>query len=119
MKTNKVIKSTDEIIEDMLTSMLACVTKQQECLEELLEAHRELKHKEEVKKRKDCELIHGVRELSEYLSCSKTKSQEILNSGVLQDEGIAYRVGTRWIINADMLQELIEKNPELLGRRIA
>lgn len=97
--------------------------KQKKCIETLLEIKKEqkaMKAKDEsVRKGKDSKLIHGVRELSKYLSCSRTKSQDILNSGVLQDKGIAYRVGTRWVINADMLQELLEDDPEFLGRRVA
>lgn len=123
MKKTRIIKSEDEIIEDMLACMLECATKQKACIEALLEIRKEqkaMKMKDEsVRKRKDCRLIHGVRELSKYLSCSRTKSQYILNSGVLQDKGIAYRVGTRWVINADMLQELLEDDPEFLGRRVA
>ena len=103
--------------------MLECVTKQKKCIETLLEIKKEqkaMKAKDEsVRKGKDRKLIHGVRELSKYLSCSRTKTQDILNSGVLQDKGIAYRVGTRWVINADMLQELLEDDPEFLGRRVA
>ncbi len=46
MKQIKVIKSKDEIIKEMLTSMLASICKQKECIEQLLDAQKAIRDTE-------------------------------------------------------------------------
>ena len=120
---NSLIKDSNTIISEMLESMLVCVTKLKEGLEMLSDQHSKLQEEnrtqENIKNRQEITLIHGVSGLAKHLGCGKNKAQNILNSNILQEEGIAYRVGTRWVINADMLQELLEDDPEFLGRRVA
>lgn len=115
MKQIKVIKSKDEIIKEMLTSMLASICKQKECIEQLLDAQKAIRDTEAESKwtsRQKCNLLHGVGGLATHLGCGRNKAQQILNSKVLQDNGIAYRTGTRWIINAVKLNELLANEPD-------
>ena len=123
MRKIRTIKDKDTIISEMLESMLVCVNKLKEGLEMLSDQHSKLQEEnrtqENIKNRQEVTLIHGVSGLAKHLGCGKNKAQNILNSNILQEEGIAYRVGTRWVINADMLQELLEDDPEFLGRRAA
>ena len=65
--------------------------------------------------RKDDNIIKGIAGLSKFLSIGATKAQAILNSEVLQHEGIAYNAGG-WRIYKDKLEEFIKKNPTLLER---
>lgn len=56
-------------------------------------------------------IIKGVKGLSEYLGSGDTKAQAVLNSGILQSKGIAYRNGRAWRINAEKLDTLLAKQP--------
>lgn len=40
-------------------------------------------------------------------------AQEILNSNVLQDAGIAYRMGKGWRFNKEKLSLFVKDNPEI------
>ena len=56
-------------------------------------------------------IIRGVDGLAKYLDFGTTKAQAVLNSGILQDKGIAYRCGKDWRINAEKLDTLLAKQP--------
>lgn len=56
-------------------------------------------------------IIRGVDGLAKYLDFGSTKAQAVLNSGILQDKGIAYRCGKDWRINAEKLDNLLAKEP--------
>ena len=58
-------------------------------------------------------IIKGVEGLAVALGCGKTKAQEILNSNVLQEAGIAYRMGKGWRLNKEELSAFIKDNPEI------
>ena len=118
MRKIRTIKDKDTIISEMLESVLVCVNKLKEGLEMLSDQHSKLQEEnrtqEKIKNRQEVTLIHGVSGLAKHLGCGKNKAQNILNSNILQEEGIAYRVGNRWIINPNSLDELLAENPEIL-----
>lgn len=58
-------------------------------------------------------IIKGVVGLGEYLGCGTTKAQEILNSGLLKPNAVAYRSGKAWRINAEKLDKLLADNPDV------
>lgn len=61
----------------------------------------------------DERIIKGVKGLGEYLGCGTTKAQEILNSGLLKPNAVAYRSGKAWRINAEKLDKLLADNPDV------
>ena len=61
----------------------------------------------------DERIIKGVKGLGEYLGCGTTKAQEILNSGLLKPNAVAYRSGKGWRINAEKLNKLLADNPDI------
>ena len=63
------------------------------------------------------EPIKGVKGLATYLKICTTKAQDIINSNILQEKGIAYRVGNGWNFNAAKLDKLLEDNPSILYNR--
>ena len=63
------------------------------------------------------ELLKGVAGLAEHLQCGVTKAQQILNSQILQDKGIAYRTGKAWRIDSIKLDKLLNDNPNILYKR--
>lgn len=73
------------------------------------------KKNEEINK--PVEVIKGVKGLAKFLNKGTTTAQAILNSGILQKEGIAYRVGNGWNINTEKLSQLLANNPDLLSKR--
>ncbi|MDD7232230.1 MAG: hypothetical protein PUH44_00965 [Bacteroidales bacterium] len=118
MRKIRTIKDSNTIISEMLEIMLVCVNKLKEGLEMLSDQHSKLQEEnrtqEKIKNRQEVTLIHGVSGLAKHLGCGKNKAQNILNSNILQEEGIAYRVGNRWIINPNSLDGLLAENPEIL-----
>ena len=62
---------------------------------------------------KDERIIKGVKGLGKYLGCGTTKAQEILNSGLLRTNAVAYRSGKGWRINAEKLDKLLADNPDV------
>lgn len=62
-------------------------------------------------KETDKRIIKGVKGLSQALGIGITKTQEILNSGILQRKGVAYRNGNAWRINAQKLDNLLADEP--------
>lgn len=61
----------------------------------------------------DERIIKGVKGLGRYLGCGTTKAQEILNSGLLRTNAVAYRSGKVWRINAEKLDKLLADNPDV------
>ena len=61
----------------------------------------------------DKRIIKGVVGLGVYLGCGTTKAQEILNSGLLKPNAVAYRSGRAWRINAEKLDRLLADNPDI------
>lgn len=59
----------------------------------------------------DKHIIKGVKGLSEHLGIGITKAQEVLNSGILQQKGVAYRNGKAWRLNAEKLNYLLADEP--------
>lgn len=66
---------------------------------------------------KSNEPIKGVKGLATHLKIGMTKAQDIINSNILQEKGIAYRVGNGWNFNAIKLDELLADNPNILYKR--
>ena len=62
---------------------------------------------------KDERILKGVKGLGKYLGCGTTKAQEILNSGLLKPNAVAYRNGKGWRINAEKLDKLLSDNPDI------
>lgn len=58
-------------------------------------------------------IIKGVKGLATYMGIGITKAQEILNSGILQEQGIAYRSGKAWRLNAEKLEKLLSEHPAI------
>lgn len=56
-------------------------------------------------------IIKGVNGLAQHLGIGTTKAQEVLNSGILQRKGVAYRSGNAWRINAEKLDNLLADEP--------
>lgn len=71
----------------------------------------------ETEPKTNYEPIKGVRGLGEYLRIGITKAQDIINSNILQNNGIAYRVGRSWNINTQKLDQLLNDNPNILYKR--
>ena len=67
----------------------------------------------EVPLLKTDKIVKGVKGLAEYLGVGTTKAQEILNSGLLKTNAVAYRNGRGWCINTEKLDELLVDNPEI------
>ena len=96
--------------------MYESVCAQKEMLELLLEEYETEDNEQDKKTEEPRELIKGIDGLAEFLSCGTTKAQNIMNSGILQERGIAYRAGNRWRFNKTLLTRLLEEEPEILNR---
>lgn len=66
---------------------------------------------------KQDEPIKGVKGLAAYLKIGITKAQGIINSNILQENGIAYRIGISWNFNPQKLNELLSQSPTVLYKR--
>lgn len=84
--------------------------------QEIETAEEKVKEKE-IPSTKQNEPIKGVKGLAAYLNIGTTKAQDIINSNILQDMGVAYRVGKGWNFHPQKLEELLSNNPELLYKR--
>lgn len=62
-------------------------------------------------------IISGVRGLAAYLGCGTTKAQKIINSRILINGKIQYKVGENWKFNCEKLDQFLADNPEVLGRK--
>lgn len=115
MKTTKIIRDKNGVMKNLLSSMYESVCAQKEMLELLLEEFEAEGSEQSQIKNEPRELIKGVCGLAEFLDCGMTKAQSIINSGILQEKGIAYRAGNRWRFNKTLLSRLLEQEPEILN----
>lgn len=60
--------------------------------------------------------IKGVRGLAKFLGCGVNKAQQIMNSGVLVESKIAYKIGKTWLMNREKLTLFLEDNPMILEK---
>lgn len=114
MKTLKIIRDKKEVMKKLLTTMYESACAEKELLEMLLEEFEEESNQVRVKD-EPRELIKGISGLAEFLSCGTTKAQSIINTGILQERGIAYRAGNRWRFNKTLLIRLLQEEPEILN----
>jgi len=115
MKTTKIIRDKNEVMKELLATMFESACTQKKLLEMLLEEIEAEESKPTPIKDEPRELIKGISGLAEFLSCGTTKAQSIMNSGILQERGIAYRAGNRWRFNKTLLMRLLEEEPEILN----
>ena len=113
MKTTKIIRDKNEVMKELLATMFESACTQKKLLEMLLEEIEAEESKPTPIKDEPRELIKGIDGLAEFLSCGTTKAQNIMNSGILQERGIAYRAGNRWRFNKTLLTRLLEEEPEI------
>ena len=116
MKITKIIRDEKEVMKKLLATMYESVCTQKKLLEMLLEKIEAEESEQSQIKNEPRELIKGIDGLAEFLSCGTTKAQNIMNSGILQERGIAYRAGNRWRFNKTLLTRLLEEEPEILNR---
>ncbi len=69
-----------------------------------------------IEKEKDDIVIKGIRRLAKSLGCGVNKAQQIMNSGVLISEKVAYKIGKTWLINREKLTCLLEQNPRIFEK---
>lgn len=61
-------------------------------------------------------VVKGIRGLAKFLGCGVNKAQQIMNSGVLIEEKIAYKTGHTWLMNREKLTILLEENPRIFEK---
>lgn len=115
MKSTKIIRNKKDVMKELLVTMYESACTQKKLLEMLLEEFEAEENKQTSEKEEPRELIKGISGLAEFLSCGTTKAQSIMNSGILQERGIAYRAGNRWRFNKTLLMRLLEEEPEILN----
>ena len=71
---------------------------------------------EKTPNKTDEQIIKGVKGLANHLGCGITKAQAILNSGILQKNGIAYRNGKAWRLNPQKLDKLLSDSPNIFRK---
>ena len=105
-------------IKDYLVSLYDVTAKQLEILESLIQVYDDSMLKAEAPQKDIClNLVKGVRGLAKHIGCSPATAQHIVNSGELQKKGIAYRAGSQWRFNSNMLDDLLRQEPDLLNLR--
>ena len=114
MKTKRIINKKD-VMKELLATMFESACTQKKLLEMLLEKIEAEESEQSQIKNEPRELIKGISGLAEFLSCGTTKAQSIMNSGILQERGIAYRAGNRWRFNKTLLTRLLDEEPEILN----
>lgn len=92
-----------------ISSLLDCNTTTTEKTATLPEANPTITNETDNDNNK--RIIKGVNGLAQHLGIGPTKAQEVLNSGILQDKGIAYRYGKAWRVDAEKLDNLLAKEP--------
>lgn len=75
----------------------------------------ELNEIEVIQKPQESNIIKGVQGLADYLHCGKTKAQSIINSKILEKEGIQYDAGGHRF-KKDKLEALLAKQPDILDK---
>lgn len=61
-------------------------------------------------------VVKGVRGLARFLGCGVNKAQQVMNSGVLTEKKIAYKIGKTWLMNKEKLSLFLEDNPMILEK---
>ena len=106
-------------MKDYLVSLHEMTIKQAELIESLIREYDDSENEsQEQPSDQSRHLIKGVRGLAKHLGCCVATAQDIINSGILLNREIAYKAGTRWIFNANRLDELLRKEPDVLNRKI-
>ena len=112
----KEIRICNYSIKDYFVSLYEVTAKQLELLDSLIKAYDDSMLKAEAPQKEICtNLIKGVRGLARHIGCSTATAQHIVNSGELQKKGIAYRAGSHWRFNGNMLDDLLRQKPEYLN----
>ena len=118
------IKDTDNLqkmndlfsqIKESIAQLQEMVAEFEQELELVVRNRKSGKDKYSILSRSADKVITGVRQFAEYIHKSPATAQKILNSNVLQEYGIAYRVGNTWNINIESLDRLITENPQILS----
>lgn len=112
----KEIRICQYSIKDYFVSLYEVTAKQLELLDSLIKAYDDSMLKAEAPQKEVCtNLIKGVRGLARHIGCSPATAQHIVNSDELQKKGIAYRAGSQWRFNGNMLDDLLRQKPEYLN----
>lgn len=69
-----------------------------------------------LSEKRESKVIGGVRELAKYLGIGVTKAQEIVNSKVLEKEGVSYCIGRKWLFNKEKLDALVREKPDVFSK---
>lgn len=118
------IKDTDNIqkmndlfsqIKESIAQLQEMVAEFEQELELVVRNKKSCKDKYSILSRSADKVISGVRQFAKYIQKSPATAQKILNSNVLQNHGIAYKVGNTWNINIESLDRLITENPQILS----
>lgn len=59
-------------------------------------------------------VISGTRNLAAFLGCGNTKAFKIISNGILEKNGIQYKVGRTWKFNTEKLEKHIAEHPDFL-----
>ena len=57
------------------------------------------------------DLIRGIRELAKYLRCGGNKANAIVQSGVLKEAGVQFKMGNTNCFSKKKLEEVLSSNP--------
>lgn len=63
----------------------------------------------------EVEVLYGVEGLADYLKCGRNKAQAIINSKILVEKGIQYKVGG-WRFKRAELDMLLQNNPLIFDK---
>lgn len=99
-----------EALYNMLSDAIG-VEKIEKSQKEEVKTEEKEKNQKETKEEK---VIKGVQGLADYLKIGKTLAQAVINSKLLQKNGAQYRAGKSWLFDKNKLNQLLEKEPELL-----
>ena len=120
------IKDTDNLqkmndlfiqIKESIAQLQEMVAEFEQELELVVRNRKSCKDKYSILSRSADKVITGVRQFAGYIQKSPATAQKILNSNVLQEYGIAYRVGNTWNINVESLVARLDKMGKSEGLR--
>lgn len=66
--------------------------------------------------RVDENVLKGVAGLAGFLGCGINSAQGIINSKILEEKKIQYKIGKAWRFNKNKLASLLEANPEIFKK---
>ena len=96
-------------IKESIAQLQEMVAEFEQELELVVRNRKSCKDKYSILSRSADKVITGVRQFAGYIQKSPATAQKILNSNVLQEYGIAYRVGNTWNINVESLVARLDK----------